>query len=65
MRTYTFAPKRATGPNGVATKAVVNCMTSCYVIFRSVSQFAIVLTTFAFPMLEVACSKIPSGMTQS
>lgn len=65
MRTYPFAPRRVTGLSGAASKAEVSCVTSCYVTFLSVYHFAILLSTFVFPGLEVACSKIPSGMTQS
>jgi hypothetical protein len=63
--TYSFAPKKATGLSGAASKAVVSCMTSYYVKLSSVSNSANPLTTFVFPMLEVASSKMPSGMTQS
>ena len=33
MRTYPFAPERVTGLSGAASKAVVSCITSCYVTF--------------------------------
>ena len=64
MCTHEFA-LRAIGLSGAASKAAVSCMTSYYVEFLSVSNFANLLTTFVFPMLEVASLKMPSGMTQS
>ena len=63
--TYSFALKRATGLSGAASKAAVSCMASNYVKFLIVSNFANLLTTFVFSMLEVASLKMPSGMTQS
>ena len=62
--TYSFALKRATGLSGAASKAAVSCMASNYVKFLIVSNFANLLTTFVFSMLEVASLKMPSGMTQ-
>ena len=64
MCTHEFA-LRAIGLSGAASKAAVSCMTSYYVEFLSVSNFANLLTTFVFAMLEVASSKMSSGMTQS